>query len=114
MAPERLVPVAEAPDPGSARIYAALLMSSGIPVRLHGEAMGPYAVTVGRWAVTTLWVPESDRVDAVELLEAENLDPAVTIIPPRDPSPPWPRYIVVATLIGAVLLGAVLWLLAAL
>ncbi|HEX5630980.1 MAG TPA: DUF2007 domain-containing protein [Acidimicrobiia bacterium] len=114
MAPDRLVPVAEAPDPGSAHIYAALLMSSGIPVRLHGEAMGPYAVTVGRWAVTTLWVPESDRDDAVELLEAEDLDPAVTIIPPRDPSPPWPRRLVATTVLGAVAVGIVIWLLAAL
>ena len=88
-------------------------MSSGIPVQLHGEALGPYAVTVGRWAVTTLWVPESDRDDAVELLRAENLEPELTIVDAAPPRQPVSRAFVVATVIGVVLAVAVIWLLAA-
>ncbi len=75
------VPVAEAPDPGSARVYAAMLQSAGIPVRLHGEALGPYVVTVGDWAITRLWVPESMHHDAVEMLRAEDAEPGLVLVP---------------------------------
>jgi len=39
---------------------------------VHGETLGPYPVTVGRMAVTQIWVPESRLDRACEvLLEAE-------------------------------------------
>jgi len=49
-----------------------VLGSEGIEARVHGESLGPYPVTVGRMAVTQIWVPESTLERARELmLEAE-------------------------------------------
>jgi hypothetical protein len=49
-------------DLASARVLAARLESEGIEVRLHGESLGPYRLTVGDWALTELWVA-GDRLD---------------------------------------------------
>ncbi len=50
----------------------AVLGSEGIEARLHGESLGPYPMTVGRMAVTQIWVPEILVERAKELmLEAE-------------------------------------------
>ncbi|MEE9297617.1 MAG: DUF2007 domain-containing protein [Acidimicrobiia bacterium] len=56
---EPFVHLADVGDLVSARVCAALLGSEGIEARLHGESLGPYPVTVGRMAVTQIWVPES-------------------------------------------------------
>lgn len=58
-AAEPFVHLADVGDLVSARVCAALLGSEGIEARLHGESLGPYPVTVGRMAVTQIWVPES-------------------------------------------------------
>lgn len=56
----------------SARVCAAVLGADGIEARLHGESLGPYPVTVGRMAVTQIWVPQRSLDRAKELmLEAE-------------------------------------------
>lgn len=63
---------ADVGDLGAARIAAAVLADAGIDVRLHGESLGPYPVTIGRLAVTQIWV-HPDDVDMARLvmLEAE-------------------------------------------
>jgi len=61
-------------DINSARVCAALLQSAGIEVRLRGEALGPYPVTVGQMAITELWVPQPDFDDAVELMVEAEVD----------------------------------------
>lgn len=39
---------------------------------MHGESLGPYPVTVGRMAVTQIWVPQSEAGRASEvMLESE-------------------------------------------
>ena len=76
---DRFVKVASAGDPGSARLCAALLDSAGISVRLHGEALGPYVMTVGQMAVTEIWVLESAMEDAVEVLTAAEIDHTLVV-----------------------------------
>jgi hypothetical protein len=108
-----LVKLAEVADPSAARVYAALLDSAGIPVQLQGESLGPYVVTVGDWAVTELWIPESAWDDAVEILTAEGPSRDLTLVaPPQPPGsgdlPPW----LVATAIGTAVGLVALWLVA--
>jgi len=110
---DRLVRLAEVSHPGAARIYAALLDSAGIPVQLHGESLGPYVMTLGDWAVTELWVPESAWDDAVEVLTAEDTPSDLTLVARPEPPgsgelPAW----VVAAVIGTALALIVLWLVA--
>jgi len=59
-------------DVATARILAARLQAEGIEVRVHGDSLGPYPVTVGAMAETQLWVL-SDRVEDASrlLLDAE-------------------------------------------
>lgn len=73
-ASERFVEVATVGDLATARLCAAMLESSGIATRLHGESLGPYAVTVGAMAVTRIWVPEPMVDDAVAVLTAAEID----------------------------------------
>jgi hypothetical protein len=61
-------------DEASARIAAALLESSGIATRIHGEALGPYKMTIGEMAVTDIWVAEGDLDDAIEILTASEIE----------------------------------------
>jgi hypothetical protein len=76
---DAFVKVASVGDPAAARIYAALLESTGIPTRLHGEALGPYVMTVGAWAVTDIWVPGATVDDAVEVLTAAEIDDTLVL-----------------------------------
>ncbi len=69
---DRFVELATVGDAAEARICAALLAAEGIDSRLHGEAFGPYPMTVGAFAATQVWVPESRLADARRvMLEAE-------------------------------------------
>jgi hypothetical protein len=56
-------------DINLARVAAARLDSEGISSRLHGEALGPFPVTIGRLAETQLWVLSDDRGPASAVLE---------------------------------------------
>ena len=68
----RFVKLATLGDVAAARLCAALLSSAGIESRLHGEALGPYPMTVGEMALTEIWVLEDDVPEAREvMLEAE-------------------------------------------
>lgn len=105
-APDSLVRLAEVSDPSAARVYAAMLDSAGIPVMLQGESFGPYAMTVGDWAVTTIWASESIADDAVAVLTAAGADPALTIVSPerRRTGPP-PESLRMVARVVAVILG---------
>lgn len=70
----RFVSVAKVGDPSVAHLAVALLRSAGIAARAHGEALGPYRLTVGEMAVTEIWVPEPDLDDAREVLEGSEVD----------------------------------------
>jgi hypothetical protein len=112
MSADRFVRVATLGDIGSARIVAARLESEGIEVRLHSESLGPYPMTVGRWAETELWVPESRLADAEALmLEAEIDDVLGTVEEPQ--APPQSTLRIAAGLLAVVLIvlvvRAVLW-----
>ena len=72
---DRFVLLATMGDLGMARVFAARLESEGIEARLHGEALGPYPVTLGKLAETQIWVPASRLEPAQEvMLEAEVAD----------------------------------------
>lgn len=111
--PARFVRLATVGDVNTARILAARLQSEGIEVRLHGDALGPYPMTVGSFAETQLWVL-SDRVAEASrlLLDAE----IKAFLPPVDAEieEPTPRGApielrVLALVVGLVL--AALWVL---
>ncbi len=108
--PARFVRLATVGDVNTARILAARLQSEGIEVRIHGDALGPYPMTVGSFAETQLWVL-SDRVEEAShlLLDAE----INAVLPPEEPEPdrthegtPFELRIV-ALVVGVVL--AALW-----
>ena len=65
---EQYVCLAKIPDVNAARVAAARLESEGILSRLHGEALGPFPVTIGRLAETQLWVVDAQRDSAAEIL----------------------------------------------
>lgn len=68
----RFVRFADVGDLATARLAAAVLADAGIESRVHGEALGPYPVTVGRLAVTQIWVRAEDVPDArLVMLETE-------------------------------------------
>jgi hypothetical protein len=58
----------------TAQVLAARLEAEGIPARLHGEALGPYRLTVGHLAATEVWVPDTDLDHAAEVLLAAEID----------------------------------------
>ena len=64
--------VAEVSDIYAARVYAAKLVSAGIPVRVHGETSGPYHLSVEQMAVTELWVGCKDLSEAEAILAEEH------------------------------------------
>lgn len=110
--PARFVHLATVGDRNTAEVLAARLRAEGIEVRVHGDALTIYPVTVGALAETQLWVL-SDRVDEAStlLLDAE-LNDVLEPVDRGDPSPPrgLPLELRLAALaIGAVLLG--LWIL---
>jgi hypothetical protein len=108
--PARFVRLTTVGDVNTARILAARLESEGIEVRLHGDALGPYPMTVGSFAETQLWVL-SDRVEEASrlLLDAE----INAILPPVEMDPEIDAHgvpielRVVALIVGVVL--AALW-----
>lgn len=61
--------LAKVADINLARVAAARLGSEGITSRLHGEALGPFPVTIGRLAETQLWVLSEQRQAATDVLE---------------------------------------------
>lgn len=104
--PDSLVRVAEVSDPMAARVYAAMLDSAGIPASMQGESRGPYALTVGDWAVTTIWVADSHGDDAVAVLTGAGPDPALTILTPAQRSTgPLPDSVRMVAWAMAVILG---------
>lgn len=74
---EPFVHLADVGDLAAARVCAALLGSEGIEARLHGEALGPYPVTVGRMAITQIWVPERDLELAREVMVRAEIEHAL-------------------------------------
>ena len=69
---EAFVPFADVGDLATARVAAAVLADAGIEARVHDESLGPYPVTIGRMAITQLWVRPADHDEArVVMLEAE-------------------------------------------
>ncbi len=68
----RFVRLTTVGDLTTARVLAARLVSEGIETRLHGDALGPYPMTVGALAETQIWVL-SDRIEEASrlLLDAE-------------------------------------------
>jgi hypothetical protein len=74
---EQFVHLADVGDLVSARVCAAVLGSDGIEARLHGESLGPYPVTVGRMAVTQIWVAERDLERARQLMVEAEIDHAL-------------------------------------
>lgn len=69
-----MISLARFGDEASARVAAAVLESSGISTRLHGEALGPYKMTIGEMAVTEIWIDSEDLDDAVEILTISEID----------------------------------------
>lgn len=69
-----MVSLARFGDAAAARVAAALLESSGISTRLHGEALGPYKMTIGEMAVTEIWVDVEDLEDAAQILTISEID----------------------------------------
>ena len=65
---EGFVCLAKLADLGSAQVAAARLASEGIETRLHGEALGPFPVTVGGLAITQVWVQADQAQPATEIL----------------------------------------------
>jgi hypothetical protein len=81
---ERFVLLARMSDLAAARVAAARLESEGVTVRLHGEALGPYRLTVGAMATTELWVPESALTTAREVMLESEVDAVLgTVDAPR-------------------------------
>lgn len=106
----RFVLLATVGDRNTAEVLAARLRAEGIDVRIHGDALGIYPVTVGALAETQLWVL-SDRVEDASrlLLDAELndvLDPVDRGEPVAKGGLPWELRLA-ALAVGAVLV--VLW-----
>jgi hypothetical protein len=79
---DRLVLAGSVGDAMTAQVVAARLRSVGIEAHLRGEGLGPYPMTVGRAAVTEIWVRSRDLADA-----REEIDSPDDRVPPDD-SPP--------------------------
>lgn len=71
---DRYVCVARLPDLQTAQVAAAHLDAEGVTARLHGEALGPFPMTIGRFAETQLWVLCDQREVAEDILEELDLD----------------------------------------
>ena len=65
---DNFVCIAKVPGVNEARVVAARLASEGVETRLHGEPMGPFPMTVGRFAETELWVAAENRPTAAIVL----------------------------------------------
>ena len=108
----RFVRLTRVGEPFLAGILAARLRSEGIDVRLHGEAFGPYPVTVGEMAQTEIWVLD-DRVEEASriLIEAEAQSTIERSDPEREEPETIPELRLVAVVVGFILLlTVVFWL----
>ncbi len=85
-------------DLASAQVLAARLESAGIVVRLRGESLGPYRMTVGAMAATEVWVTESDLEEARELLDKSGLAEPADLPPSRAGRLPTPEALVLGAL----------------
>ncbi len=103
---ERFVLLATLGDLSIARVFAARIESEGIEVRVHGEALGPYPVTLGKLAETQLWVPAS-RLEAAQgiMLEAEVADTLGEVEAPQEAAPAVSWQVAVALGVIAVLVA---------
>lgn len=103
----RFVCVAQVGDPATAQILAARLESEGIEARVHGEAFGPYRLTVGEMAVSEVWVVE-DRLDEARTVVLDS-DVAAALAPVEDEGiPDWPIEARVLAAVVVVFLVAVI------
>lgn len=98
-------------DLTAAHLLAARLESEGITAVVRGEPLGPYPVSVGRMAVTSVLVSESDLEEATALLaafedEAADVEVEYSGIGKSSALPTSILWWVVA----ALLLGWVIWL----
>lgn len=66
--------IATVADLSLANVAAARLRSEGLETRVHGEATGPFPVTVGRLAETQIWVRADDAAQAALMLEEIGID----------------------------------------
>lgn len=109
---DHFVPLAAMGDLASARIAAAVLEADGIETRLHGEALGPYRLTVGEMAVVELWVRRSRRDAAQQLLDEAAIENVHAPSHP-DAATPLPPGVWAAILFAGamLLLGLVRWVL---
>lgn len=107
---DHFVRIAEVGNLASAELAAARLRSEGIEVRLHGEGMGPYPMTVGQLAVVEIWVLASQLENADRTLMEMDLE---TMLhrgerpPPLDVGDVGRRVFAVVTAVA--LLIAVVW-----
>jgi hypothetical protein len=62
---------ADVGDLAAAHLSVAVLADAGIDARLHGESLGPYPVTIGRLAITQIWV-HPDDIDEARLVMLES------------------------------------------
>ncbi|NOX23864.1 MAG: DUF2007 domain-containing protein [Actinobacteria bacterium] len=69
--------VARATDVHEAWIISARLKAFGIRSRVHGDAVGPYAFTVGAMGRTEVWVACSDAEEARSVLDVSDQEAAV-------------------------------------
>jgi len=74
---QQFVHLADVGDLVAARVCAAVLGADGIEARLHGESLGPYPMTVGRMAVTQIWVPGHAVERAKELMTEAEIEHAL-------------------------------------
>jgi hypothetical protein len=103
----RFVCVAKVGDPTTAQILAARLESEGIEARVHGEALGPYRLTVGEMAVSEVWVTE-DRLDEARTVVLDSEVSAALAPAETDDIPDWPIEARVLAIVVAVFMVAVI------
>ncbi len=101
-------------NPNQALLLQALLDAEGISARLHGEALGPYRLTLGAMAATEIWIPPDRMEEARLILLAADTDAVVANVEPLGPGPSvhpirsWVWWLVAAILVAVVLYGRVL------
>jgi len=105
----RWVCVARVANLRRAQVLAARLRADRIDVRVHGEAVGPYPVTVGGLAPAELWVPAEQVEEADRLLLEADVTEVVEGFPtPSLHGPPLGHRLVavllVLTVVGTVVL----------
>lgn len=113
MSADRFVRLATLGDVAAARIVAARLQSEGIEVRIHSESLGPYPMTVGRWAEAQLWVLESRLEEAEVLMLEADVDEVLGVVE-EGPAASLPGTVrlgaaILAVVIAVLVVRAALW-----